>query len=264
MRMMFTVSKTKEDITEEIQYIKANYFEHVNKNAHSPDYYLVLESMFDKMLHEIQKAVLIEPLPENWAYFFTIDYYKAELQVRHFKPFIKVINGIESQRQGVDQTFTLINVPVPMLTAEEFADRNDVKLGTVLQWINRCKIKTAYKTGRTWKISALTDKPRRGYVEGKYKIIEPISIVPESLSDVIAEVFKIRIRRDRKAIDVYHVCLWDRDGKELKRFKCNTVQKEELEGMLIADPGVKYDPGVGRNVQAEIVDAALRAEWEDE
>lgn len=264
MSMMFKVNKTKEDITEEIQYIKANYFEHVNKNAHSPDYYLVLEDMFNKMLHEIQKAVLIEPLPENWAYFFTIDYYKAELQVRHFKPVIKVINGIESQRQGVDQTFTLINVPVPMLTAEEFADRNDVKLGTVLQWINRCKIKTAYKTGRTWKISALTDKPRRGYVEGNYKIIEPISIVHERLSDVISEAFKIRIRQDRENIDVYHIYIWDRYGNKLKKYKCNTEEELELEGMLIADPGVKYDPGVGRNVKSEIVDAALRAEWEDE
>ena len=101
-------------------------------------------------------------------------------------------------------------------------------------------------------------------MEGNYKIIEPISIVHERLSDVISEAFKIRIRQDRENIDVYHIYIWDRYGNKLKKYKCNTEEELELEGMLIADPGVKYDPGVGRNVKSEIVDAALRAEWEDE
>ena len=261
MEKYILLNKTKDEILKEMTKEINSYFRGMErmgfKKHHSPEFFSVLKSLFEELAKQIENAVLIEPLPYMWGYEWRIDFFKIELRVTH--------HVIEDNRHYVDQTFSLISVPVPVLTAEEFATRCNVKIGTVSQWIRRNRIRTAYKVGRIWWISALTDRPGRGYTDSEYKIPEKVYNVPDKFLPLITNTSRITIHRDIDDINIYHLAVYDKE-KCVKKLIFGPDEREEFESFLISNPSVEYVPEYKKSVFGEIVSLLRNAkwEWEDE
>ena len=261
MEAFLLLNKTKTEILKEMTEDCNRYFRGMErygyKKYHSPEFFSVLKNLFEEFAKQIENSILIEPLPDMWGYEWKIDYFKIELRVTH--------HVIENNRHYVDQTFSLISVPVPVLTAEEFATRCNVKIGTVSQWMRRNRIRTAYKVGKIWYISALTDKPRRGYVDSEYKIPEKIYSVPDKFLPLMTNTSKIAIHRDKNDINIYHLVLYDKENC-VKKLILGPEEREEFESFLIANPSIEYVPEYKKSVFGEIVSLLRNAkwEWEDE
>lgn len=251
---------TKKDLLNRIQREKDTYFENTSNINHSSEFFPILENLFSSFIDEINKAILIDPLPEEWGYEWRVDYYKIELQLRHYRMFSCTFEG----RFVTDQIFTLISIPVPMLTAEEFATRYNVKIGTVIQWIRRCKIRTAYRVGRNWWISALTDEPGRGYTDAIYKIPKNAGEIPEKFLNIMENTSEIEICKCKRNADLYNIDIWKENDIKPSRIQYNTAEREEFESILIANPEIKYISKYEQSLYAEIINANVRHKKGDE
>lgn len=251
---------TKKDLLNRIQREKSAYFENNRDINHSLEFYCILENLFSIFIDELNKAILMDPLPQGWGYEWRIDYYKIELQLRHYRKHSYTFEG----RFVTDQIFTLISIPVPMLTAEEFAARYNVKIGTVIQWIRRCKIRTAYRVGRNWWISALTDEPTRGYTNAIYKIPKTVGEIPDKFLKIMENSCEIEISKSKRNADLYNIDIWKEDEIKPLRIQYNTAEREEFESILIANPEIKYISQYEQSLYAEIINVNVRPKKEDE
>ncbi|RHH17983.1 hypothetical protein [Blautia obeum] len=251
MKNYYIIKRTKKDILDDIKKTSCCYFKNVKRESHSDEFFFALESLFREFMEKIEDTILIDPLPEEWEYSWRMDYYKFELLLMHYE-----INENKVLLR-VDQVFTLIKIPVPMLTAEEFAMRHNIKAARVTQWIRRCKIRTAYKSGRTWRISALTDLPTRGYMDAVYEIPELLDEIPDKFYPLISKSSEVIICRDKDNIGMYEISLYNKKLECVQKMQCNTREREEFEGVLIANPKIKYKPIFG-NVYSEIISLKYR------
>lgn len=254
MESCLLLNTTKSEILMDTEKDIYKYLSRIKENKwHSPAFISEVEKLFQEFMKELKNAVLIDPLPIGWGYEWRIDYFKMELRVTH--------HVIKGRQHSVDQTFSLISVPVQMLTAEEFAARYEVKVATVSQWIRRNRIRTAYKIGRTWWISALTEKPARGYVNARYRIPERVDNIPDKYEEYMAGIDMVALCRDEEDMNIFHINLYK--GKEcIKDIRCENSEREAFESILIANPNIEYLPEYRNSMFGEIVSVLRGAKME--
>ena len=129
--------------------------------------------------------------------------------------------------------YDLIEEKSRLLTVEEFAKQNNVKVVTVRQWIRRGKLRSAIKMGGEWRIPELASVPdkSRGYRTVYYTLKSPMNQFIEGFED-INEFNSITIE---KAIDnLYEICFKSFVKRTEKRVMIDTAKREKFELYLIS------------------------------
>lgn len=237
---------TKKDVLEDISYVLEQFLMNGKYNCvHEEVYYEEIEKVILVFKDKVNEAVLIEPLPSGWHYDWTISSYSVELYVSH------CVTVNERSMPMVDQQYVLIQVPVKMLTATELAQRYQVKEKTVIQWIRRGRIRTAYKMGSVWRISILTEKPTiRGYTDAVYEITGYLDDVPKKFHSLLEDCRIVRIFRDKKDSALFHVRCMKAGGDDyVREIVLDTAEREEFEIALIAAPDIRYIQDVTETIE---------------
>lgn len=243
---------TKEKVLSQIEMAIASYKPNIiGEYGHSDYFNEEFKSYSTAFLDEIKKSILIEPLPKGWEYEWGITHFKAELGVVHSEHIIEN----DPFAYEVDQKYVLITVGARMLTAEEFALRCNTNVRTITQWIRRGKLKTVYKEGNMWRISALTEIPtNRGYINSSYRWGKKLNDLPEDY-EFLNKYNSVTIKKRMDDKDKYDVIFFD-DEKDQEFFSNPKVygseERENLELLLLADPQIEYIPELSRSIMGEI------------
>ena len=243
---------TKEKLLSDLQSFLEQYKPLIESEyRHSHIYYEEFNKYASEFLEQIEKSILIEPLPDGWEYSWFISYQTAELIVEHNV----IMREDEPGGADVDQRFVLISVEAPVLTADEFAIRCNTNMSTVTQWIRRGKLKTAYKAGNTWKISALTEKPTsRGYVNACYKWNKRLIDLPEAF-EYLNQYNSVEIKRKDGESNKFEVYFFDPNNSQgiyPEPIIYTGDEREDLETLLIANPNIEYIPNFMNSIMGEI------------
>ena len=137
----------------------------------------------------------------------------------------------------VYDVYDLMEEKSRLLTVEEYAKQNNVKVVTVRQWIRRGKLRTAIKMGGEWRIPELTSVPdkSRGYRTVFYTIKSPMSQFIEGFED-INDFDSITIE---KGMDhLYEIGFKSSVKKTKKVIMVDTPKREKFELYLISSGNV--------------------------
>ena len=161
---------TKERLRERIEYDRSVFEENAMQDIrHSSAYYHAVMRLIDQFLKELDDMILFKKLEPGWEYFVSYSYQGIDLFLQHFP----------HEDAAPDQQFHIYSIPAQFLTVEEYAHIYDVGVGTVRQWIRRGKLRTVRKSGNEWRVSELSDPPKRGYTPGIYHLGGYLSDLPD-------------------------------------------------------------------------------------
>ena len=228
-RLVFRIKEQRERIREQS---KAD-------NMHSSAYYSVYDSLFGKLLEGVMNLVLFDQLEDCWAYTFFINSEGASVYLEHisYATFDEVGNNTSFLNNA---NYELLRIPCRMVKVAEYANIYGVGEGTVRQWIRRGKIRTAKKFGNEWRISELTEPPRRGYTTGTYEWKEALTDIPD-IYDYLRIPGKLDIIQDVNDPKVFHVIVTH--GHVIEKSRRITVSdREKLELFLVSHPLIHYIP----------------------
>jgi len=228
----------KELVIESVSRECENILEKLGNNPLSSYSYCIQYKKFlERFLAEIKKLTLLE-LCDNWYYTWSVTYKGADLKL------------VYEENESV-QELIIYSMPVRFLGVDEFAELNNLELGTVRQWIRRGKLRTAEKFGNEWRISELTDLLKvttsRGYEEVFYfwsKELLGLIKIYDWLNDYRA----IRISQDNSDKQFYIISLYKKMPKSLdfsdlqpdNSIRLYQSDKEKLEIILISRHDVYY------------------------
>ena len=175
---------TKRDVQWELDYRLNTLYEFAgNDSWHSGKYYALLKDQIRNFKRKLELTVLPRTLEDWWRYTYELSHKGVRLYVEHINTIWLNEDTGELDEETVDQVFPLISYDARMLTVDEYAKLYDVEPVTVRQWIRRGKIREAEKAGKEWRISELTDVPRRArYEPATYKWISRLKDVPDEFS----------------------------------------------------------------------------------
>ena len=134
----------------------------------------------------------------------------------------------------------LAQVKCAYLTVEQYAEKYDVTVTAVRQWIRRGKLRSAVKMGRDWLIPELADRPQRGY--------EPVTYSWQYLSDALLEEYpfldqccELHIMRSERERAMFQAVLLNKYGKVYEKLRMGIKEREKLELALISQPEVEAE-----------------------
>jgi hypothetical protein len=220
----------KTELMNNISTVMERYISRLKQGHYHSDVFIeTLIQCYQRFYKKVKESYFLD-LPKYWYY----DWYFTPY---HFEVILKYCEDDEIFRQE----YVLISVQVPMLTPEQYANSRNVKLVTVQKWLIRAKLKTAYKVGRTWKISALTEVPTRGYRHAAYHILKPLENIPEKFISLGLGVdsSSVLFRTSEGNPGLHEVTIWG-DGNHNIHFTLNNEEREEFELYLIAEYNVEY------------------------
>lgn len=241
---------TKEDVLKKLDRKITRYMEKAENDVEKLDSYgTMLVSHLVIFKEKIERAVLFDPLPDEWAYFLDYTYDEFDLNIEHFTA-IEIKEDGEIVNTHADAVYKLVTLNPINLSIEKYCEIYNAEQGTVRQWIRRGKIRTAFKLGNVWKIPALTPTPSRGYEPAQYKWMSGIDkdTLPEEyayLYDYVLATF-YQDRADRTKFHVLFVAKEtfmsdDRSGNgKNKELLLDAKEREKLELFMISHPQIKY------------------------
>ena len=239
---------TKRDVQWELDYRLNTLYEFAgNDSWHSGKYYALLKDQIRKFKRKLELTVLPRTLEDWWRYTYELSHKGVRLYVEHINTIWLNEDTGELDEETVDQVFPLISYDARMLTVDEYAKLYDVEPVTVRQWIRRGKIREAEKAGKEWRISELTDVPRRArYEPATYKWISRLKDVPDEFS-FLSDYTNIDIRKRElnvaeEAPEITYIAfLTSRaergDGVTVR---LTDEARDRLETYLIANPDVLF------------------------
>ncbi len=239
---------TKRDVQWELDYRLNTLYEFAgNDSWHSGKYYALLKDQIRNFKRKLELTVLPRTLEDWWRYTYELSHKGVHLYVEHINTIWLNEDTGELDEETVDQVFPLISYDARMLTVDEYAKLYDVEPVTVRQWIRRGKIREAEKAGKEWRISELTDVPRRArYEPATYKWISRLKDVPDEFS-FLSDYTNIDIRKRElnvaeEAPEITYIAfLTSRaergDGVTVR---LTDEARDRLETYLIANPDVLF------------------------
>ena len=239
---------TKRDVQWELDYRLNTLYEFAgNDSWHSGKYYALLKDQIRNFKRKLELTVLPRTLEDWWRYTYELSHKGVRLYVEHINTIWLNEDTGELDEETVDQVFPLISYDARMLTVDEYAKLYDVEPVTVRQWIRRGKIREAEKAGKEWRISELTDVPRRArYEPATYKWISRLKDVPDEFS-FLSDYTNIDIRKRElnvaeEAPEITYIAfLTSRaergDGVTVR---LTDEARDRLETYLIANPDVLF------------------------
>ena len=187
-------------------------------------------NLLQRFSDKVNESVLFEQLEDYWIYTICISLDGATLDIEH----ISKIH--DDKRISCDQEYRLISVEAQMLSVEKYARAYGVNEGTVRQWIRRGKLRSAVKTGRTWKIPELDEISHRGFESAVYMWFNRLEDLPEKYK-FLNHYSTIFINQDRDNKEMFDVTYAAR-GVDSKHERMDTKQRESFELFLIQQPDI--------------------------
>ena len=245
----------KRDVLESFDDYVQHHRKQDNREEYSEGKRKVLLSLCDEFRKELEKCD-IPTLTKPWLYY---EYYITQdsLKLSLFR-----CDNIEYDEDDLASTFmyedfdfsqsnvastmfyseeyALVEVKCDYITVEQYADIYGVTTTTVRQWIRRGKLRTARKEGRDWLIPALADKPKRGFESVTYHW----DMIDDNLVEMfpfLADVNCLSIEQDDIDKKIFYVMAGWPGKKGYAEFELSTQEREQLEIMLIAAPGVEAE-----------------------
>lgn len=234
------VISTKSDLLAEIKVRKTDILCALeNSNRHTTSYYKVMEELLEQFEARIKKTVLPKRLEDWWRYSFEITHRGIMLTLEHIQSAFVNEEETEYSDEVVDQIFPLVFVRAKMLTVDEYAKLYEIEPVTVRQWIRRCKLRTVEKAGKEWRISVLTDVPKRGFESAQYRWWTELPNVPEGLEYVndykLATIVK---SGTEELIAIFSEAAGP--NSKVSQIRMTTAEREQLETFFIGNPLVEY------------------------
>ena len=127
-----------------------------------------------------------------------------------------------------------------MLSVDEYAKLYEVEQVTVRQWIRRCKLRTVEKAGKEWRISELTDVPKRGFEPAQYRWRAELTDLPVGFEFLNDYIMATLVKSDSG--DAFKVLFTDGTGVQSKTraMELTNEEREKLESYFIANHDVSY------------------------
>ena len=223
--------RTKQDIQEWIAGAKKRYEKKaLTDKEHSAAFYHGLQNLLQRFSDKVNDSVLFEQLEDFWIYTVCISLDGAILDMEHISKIY------EDKRISCDQEYRLISVDANMLSVEEYAQAYGVNEGTVRQWIRRGKLRSAVKTGRTWRIPELDEISHRGFESAVYMWSKRLEDLPEKYQ-FLNHYSTILINQDQNNKEMFDVAFAAR-GIDSKHERMDTKQRESFELFLIQQPDI--------------------------
>ena len=235
-----SIIATKHDLMEQIRIRRDDILCSISySNKHTARYCKVMEDLLDQFIALVQKTVLPKRLEDWWRYSFEISHKGVMLSLEHIQSAFVNEDESEYSSEVVDQIFPLVFVRAKMLTVEEYAKLYDVEQVTVRQWIRRCKLRSVAKAGKEWRISELTDIPRRGFEGVQYRWWSELPDIPEGLEYI--KEFRL-LTLVKSAEDKYMAIFSEAKGPNSKRLDkvMENEERERLEAFFIGNPLVEF------------------------
>ncbi|ATW28201.1 helix-turn-helix domain-containing protein [Candidatus Formimonas warabiya] len=230
----------KREVLESFDDFVAHHRKKDNEEGYSEGKRKVLLSLCDEFRNELEKSD-IPTLTKPWLYYdYSITNDGIELSL------FKCDNDIEFDDEGEissmssSEEYTLVKVKCDYLTVEQYAELYDVTTTTVRQWIRRGKLRTAKKKGRDWLIPALADKPKRGFESATYHW-NVLSSDILAVFPFLAETNRVYLFQDDEDKKLFNAITGWPGENNRQQVKLTTKEREQLEIMLIAAPGVKVE-----------------------
>lgn len=234
---------TKQDLLWDIDKRSKALLESLSSsNRHTARYYSVMEELLKAFRKRIHDTILPHNLEDWWFYSYEISYHGVGLFLEHMGSAWLNEEQTESDGETIDQIFPLVFIPAKMLSVDEYAKLYEVEQVTVRQWIRRCKLRTVEKAGKEWRISELTDVPKRGFEPAQYRWRgRVLTDLPDGFEFLNDYVMATLVRGE--TADTYHVLFTDGSGRpdfKTKALDLTNEEREKLESFFIASPDVSY------------------------
>lgn len=246
------VVRTKRELIEQLHFRMEELGERARTDMKSPAaFYGILKSSMDRFIDRVEKAPMIEELPEGWIYQHrigcdTIEVFMSHVVMVDTRELKEVFEpGDAPFLCFTDAAYQMVNLQLEALNVEEYAKLYNVKSGTVRQWIRRAKIRSAHKTGNEWKIPILTTLPDRGYTPATYTWGYDTIEWPEEFRGLDIDMcHKAHIEQEKGDKESYRVYFSvDFPERSYAEFSTlmNTASRERFELFLISNPNIRYD-----------------------
>lgn len=211
-----------------------------NSNRHTTRYYSVMEALLDQFYAIVKKTVLPNRLEDWWFYSYEISYKGIALFLEHMESAFMNEEMTEASSETMDQIFVLLFIPAKMLSVEEYSKLYEVEPVTVRQWIRRCKLRTVTKAGKEWRISELTDIPKRGFEPAQYRWRAELTDLPSGFEYL--NEYKQATLGKKNDNSGYWVLFSEANGTNSKTrsVDLNNEERETLETFFIGNDNVQY------------------------
>ncbi|MDR1689235.1 MAG: helix-turn-helix domain-containing protein [Clostridiales bacterium] len=229
----------KREVLESFDYFVNHHRQMNNEEGYSEGKRKVLLILCD----EFRKKIEISDIPsitKPWLFYeYSITNDSIALSLNKCYE-IEFDDEDEMSTMSSSEEYMLVEAKCDYLNVEQYAKLYDVTTTAVRQWIRRGKLRTAVKNGRDWLIPALADKPKRGF--------ESVTYSWNMLSDEIINNFPfladtecVYIYQDRVDKKIFYAITGWSDSDNQKKIAMKTEEREQLELMLIALPGVQVE-----------------------
>ena len=232
---------TKEDLLKDVKIRTETILESLsNSNRHTMHYYNRVEELLKVFYNQLEDTVLPKKLEDWWFYSYEISYRGVGLYLEHMGSATVNKEKTDSSSQDIDQVFVLVFVPAKMLTVDEYSKLYEVEQVTVRQWIRRCKLRTVEKEGKEWRISELTDIPKRGFEPAQYRWRKELFDLPEGF-EFLNEYKLATLIKDPKD-DAFKILFTEGRGPSSKTIALELTDEERLtlETYFIANRDVSF------------------------
>lgn len=212
---------------------------------HYAAFYRAVLSLIDEFVETVKNTFLPENLGNQWEYAVEYSYDGIVLHLLHFgeRRYYNRCYQREEKIEFVNQVLPIMKTKARYLTVEEYANSRGVGVGTVRQWIRRGRIRTAKKFGKEWRISELSDPPKRGFTSAKYILPEKLYGIPENLQ-YLQNIRSLKIEKNPENKESFLISLFNdensKDGEESGRRCISSSEREKLELFLIGNPEIIY------------------------
>ena len=176
------------------------------------------------------------PAPAGcWSYAVVVRGGGIYLVLEHFEVYKGGLGNelIEERRDW----YELLGARARLLTAEEYAQMNDLEHPAAVTRIRRGKIRSAVKVGKQWRIPEMAEPIERGYKSAEYDWIGKLSGVPLQYK-IIEDYNHASFFQDESELSLYHI-RFTGENIEPMEFTCDRRQRGRLEQVLIAHPYIR-------------------------
>ena len=227
---------TKDDVLESLEKYR-EYCEGSQGEGWSENKRKIMMKLLNKFWHCLNHMCFPDIQSSDWFYQYSWKPDGIVLILGH-------CDGVECDEEGKmtsmesSDHIVLAEVKCDYLTVEEYAEKYDVTVTAVRQWIRRGKLRSAVKAGRDWLIPELADRPKRGY--------EPVffswEYLPENLKTefpFLKKCFELVMMQNDENKGMFDLILRNKQGKVYDKRQMNTKEREKLELALISEPSVQ-------------------------
>ncbi len=229
----------KREVVASIEDFIVHHQEKDNGEAYSESRRQAIIEICKTFLEKVKETEIPDVTKPFCSYRYDLKYSGIALTFAKYSDIVLDEEG-ELSEATVTQEYTLVEVESEYLSVEEYAKLSGVTDVTVRQWIRRGKLRTAKKVGGEWKISALSEPPKRGY--------EGVTYLWKRLPETIGEAFNflpyagsVMIDQDERDKKKFWARVWDDGSAQSARIELSTQARERLELMMIASGDVEVE-----------------------